>query len=156
MIYVISSSMIIPRHRVPSPQRYKHMERNLVSDSNGLTDLMSSKLGLWIMAAKFEFEVMVSPSSARSLFQRALRLMPQDKKLWVEVIEDRENLIGGMSVFCSILNLNYCTWKWYRNDKRYWIVRNRKHRRMKKMRFYKAKLFKLFLIMLNQRSKVRE
>ncbi len=38
------------------------------------------------MAAKFEFEVMVSPSSARSLFQRALRLMPQEKKLWLEVI----------------------------------------------------------------------
>ena len=45
-------------------------------------------LGLWIMAAKFEFEVMVSPSSARSLFQRALRLMPQEKKLWLEVIID--------------------------------------------------------------------
>jgi len=38
------------------------------------------------MAAKFEFEVMVSPSSARSLFQRALRVMPQEKKLWIEVI----------------------------------------------------------------------
>jgi hypothetical protein len=37
------------------------------------------------MAAKFEFEVMISPSSARSLFQRALRLMPQEKKLWLEV-----------------------------------------------------------------------
>jgi len=37
------------------------------------------------MAAKFEFEVMISPSSARALFQRALRLMPQDKKLWLEV-----------------------------------------------------------------------
>ena len=42
-------------------------------------------VGLWIMAAKFEFEVMVSPSSARALFQRALRLMPQEKKLWLEV-----------------------------------------------------------------------
>lgn len=51
-----------------------------------LTDLINDKLGLWIMAAKFEFEVMVSPSSARSLFQRALRLMPQEKKLWLEVI----------------------------------------------------------------------
>ncbi len=38
------------------------------------------------MAAKFEFEVMVSPSSARSLFQRALRLMPNEKKLWLEVM----------------------------------------------------------------------
>jgi hypothetical protein len=38
------------------------------------------------MAAKFEFEVMVSPSSARLLFQRALRVMPQEKKLWLEVI----------------------------------------------------------------------
>jgi len=37
------------------------------------------------MAAKFEFETMVSPSSARSLFQRALRIMPQEKKLWLEV-----------------------------------------------------------------------
>jgi U3 small nucleolar RNA-associated protein 6 len=43
-----------------------------------------TKYWLWIMAAKFEFEVMVSPSSARSLFQRALRLMPQEKKLWLE------------------------------------------------------------------------
>lgn len=43
-----------------------------------------TKPWLWIMAAKFEFEVMVSPSSARALFQRALRLMPQDKKLWLE------------------------------------------------------------------------
>jgi hypothetical protein len=41
------------------------------------------------MAAKFEFEVMVSPSSARSLFQRALRLMPQEKKLWLEVGANR-------------------------------------------------------------------
>ena len=37
------------------------------------------------MAAKFEFEVMVSPSSARLLFQRALHLLPQEKKLWLEV-----------------------------------------------------------------------
>ena len=44
--------------------------------------------GLWIMAAKFEFEVMVSPSSARALFQRALRMMPQEKKLWLEVNDD--------------------------------------------------------------------
>ncbi|CAF4268362.1 unnamed protein product, partial [Adineta steineri] len=44
-----------------------------------------NKYWLWILAAKFEFETMVSPSSARSLFQRALRLMPQEKKLWLEV-----------------------------------------------------------------------
>ncbi|CAF1959562.1 unnamed protein product [Rotaria magnacalcarata] len=43
-----------------------------------------NKYWLWIMAAKFELETMVSPSSARSLFQRALRLMPQEKKLWLE------------------------------------------------------------------------
>ncbi|CAF4576596.1 unnamed protein product, partial [Rotaria sp. Silwood1] len=43
-----------------------------------------NKYWLWIMAAKFEFETMVSPSSARSLFQRALRIMPQEKKLWLE------------------------------------------------------------------------
>lgn len=68
-------------------------------------------LGLWIMAAKFEFEVMVSPSSARALFQRALRLMPQEKKLWLEVLVDREKIsINKSRLFSSILNLNYSTW----------------------------------------------
>jgi hypothetical protein len=46
------------------------------------------------MAAKFEFEVMVSPSSARSLFQRALRLMPNEKKLWLEVMLSQVFLIS--------------------------------------------------------------
>lgn len=61
------------------------------------------------MAAKFELEVMVSPSSARSLFQRALRLMPQEKKLWLEVRfllkKNKEFLL--ISLFDSISNLNY-------------------------------------------------
>lgn len=58
---------------------------------------MLIKTGLWIMAAKFELEIMVSPSSARSLFQRALRLMPQEKKLWLEVKE-----FEGSNVFLFI------------------------------------------------------
>jgi len=42
------------------------------------------KFWLWILAAKFEFETMVSPSSARALFQRALKINPKVKKLWIE------------------------------------------------------------------------
>lgn len=42
------------------------------------------KPNLWIMAAKFEFEVNESVETARSLFQRALRLMPEQRKLWIE------------------------------------------------------------------------
>jgi hypothetical protein len=63
------------------------MEINIVSNINFcmILNFVFWEIGLWIMAAKFEFEVMVSPSSARSLFQRALRLMPQEKKLWLEV-----------------------------------------------------------------------
>ena len=38
------------------------------------------------MAAKFEFEVNESVETARHLFQRALRLLPDKKKLWLEVI----------------------------------------------------------------------
>ncbi|CAF1121392.1 unnamed protein product, partial [Didymodactylos carnosus] len=65
----------------------------------------SNKHWLWILAAKFEFEVMVSPSSARALFQRALRLMPKCKQLWieyfklellyVELIEKRRAVLDG-------------------------------------------------------------
>jgi len=64
-----------------------------------------NKYWLWILAAKFEFEVMVSPSSARALFQRALRLMPKCKKLWleyfklellyVELIQKRRAVLDG-------------------------------------------------------------
>jgi hypothetical protein len=41
---------------------------------------------LWIMAAKFEFEVNETPEIARQLFQRALRFLPDSQKLWLEVI----------------------------------------------------------------------
>lgn len=40
---------------------------------------------LWIIAAKFEFEVNESIETARSLFQRAIRFVPKNKKLWIEV-----------------------------------------------------------------------
>ncbi len=56
------------------------------------------------MAAKFEFEVMVSPSSARSLFQRALRLMPQQKKLWLEV---RQSFFSLSCVYYMRILLQY-------------------------------------------------
>lgn len=41
------------------------------------------------MSAKFEFEVNESVETARSLFQRALRLLPDKKKLWLEVINSK-------------------------------------------------------------------
>jgi len=44
----------------------------------------NKKPNLWIMAAKFEFEVNESVETARSLFQRALRLLPDKKKVWTE------------------------------------------------------------------------
>jgi len=44
----------------------------------------NKKPNLWIMAAKFEFEVNESVETARSLFQRALRLLPDKKKIWIE------------------------------------------------------------------------
>lgn len=37
------------------------------------------------MAAKFEFETNESVESSRSIFQRALRFLPSEKKLWIEV-----------------------------------------------------------------------
>ncbi|XP_064406834.1 U3 small nucleolar RNA-associated protein 6 homolog [Halichondria panicea] len=40
--------------------------------------------GLWVMAAKFEFEDMKDMSSARSLLQQGLRTNPQSKHLWIE------------------------------------------------------------------------
>ncbi|KAJ1962279.1 U3 snoRNP protein [Dipsacomyces acuminosporus] len=39
---------------------------------------------LWLMAASFEFEVNGNGSAARLLLQRALRLNPKEKKLWLE------------------------------------------------------------------------
>lgn len=44
----------------------------------------NKKPNLWIMAAKFEFEVNESVETARQLFQRALRLLPDKKKIWIE------------------------------------------------------------------------
>lgn len=44
----------------------------------------NKKPNLWLMAAKFEFEDNESVETARSLFQRALRLLPNKKKIWVE------------------------------------------------------------------------
>jgi len=41
--------------------------------------------GLWIMAAKYEFETNESIETARNLFQRALRFLPTSQKLWTEV-----------------------------------------------------------------------
>lgn len=38
------------------------------------------------MAAKFEFEMNESIESSRSIFQRALRFLPNETKLWIEVI----------------------------------------------------------------------
>ncbi len=39
---------------------------------------------LWIMAAKYEFEANESIETARNLFQRALRFLPNNRKLWIE------------------------------------------------------------------------
>ena len=37
------------------------------------------------MAAKYEFEANESIETARNLFQRALRFLPNNRKLWIEV-----------------------------------------------------------------------
>ena len=37
------------------------------------------------MAAKYEFESNESIETARNLFQRALRFLPNNRKLWIEV-----------------------------------------------------------------------
>ena len=41
--------------------------------------------GLWVMAAKFEFEDLKDVSSARVLLQQGLRANPTSKHLWIEV-----------------------------------------------------------------------
>ena len=41
--------------------------------------------GLWVMAAKFEFEDLKDVSSARVLLQQGLRANPTSKHLWTEV-----------------------------------------------------------------------
>lgn len=40
---------------------------------------------LWVMAAKFEFEVMKNASSSRTLLQQGIRANPDSKHLWVEL-----------------------------------------------------------------------
>jgi U3 small nucleolar RNA-associated protein 6 len=64
----------------------------------------NKKPNLWIMAAKYEFDVIESIENARNLFQRALRFIPTSDKLWreyfkmellcVELIMKRKELIG--------------------------------------------------------------
>lgn len=44
-----------------------------------------TKKGLWVMAAKFEFETMKNASSARALLQQGIRANPDSKLLWTEV-----------------------------------------------------------------------
>ena len=41
--------------------------------------------GLWITAAKFEFEERNNIVAARTLFQQGLRVNPTAQKLWLEV-----------------------------------------------------------------------
>lgn len=48
-----------------------------------LLQLQPRNLDAWISAAKYEFETNANAKAARDLFQRALRLNPEDKKLWL-------------------------------------------------------------------------
>ena len=62
------------------------MDKNRVSKIfTALLKIHNTKPSLWIMAAKFEFEVNESIETSRQLFQRALRFLPQSKKIWIEV-----------------------------------------------------------------------
>ena len=62
------------------------MDKNRVSKIfTSLLKIHNTKDSLWIMAAKFEFEVNESIETSRQLFQRALRFLPHSKKLWIEV-----------------------------------------------------------------------
>lgn len=47
----------------------------------------NKKQNLWIMAAKFEFEVNESVETARHLFQRALRLLPDKKSFGLSILK---------------------------------------------------------------------
>lgn len=51
---------------------------------NILTIYLILKIDLWMMAAKYEFEVNESVESSRAIFQRALRFLPDETKLWIE------------------------------------------------------------------------
>ena len=154
-------SMIIRQHRVPLPLRYRPMAISIVSclDDSGLHADVPWLIGLWIMAAKFELEVMVSPSSARVLFQRALRIMPQEKKLWVEVstfackIRGQSLLIRFRLI--SISSSNCSTWNWCKNVKLYWIARQKTWKTGKKTLSCRGKLSKSSFTMLKPRLTVR-
>jgi U3 small nucleolar RNA-associated protein 6 len=62
------------------------MDKNRVSKIfTSLLKIHNANDTLWIMAAKFEFEVNESIETSRQLFQRGLRFLPQSQKLWIEV-----------------------------------------------------------------------
>lgn len=42
-------------------------------------------VGLWILAAKFEFEDKTDVETARTILHQGLRANPHSKKLWLEV-----------------------------------------------------------------------
>ena len=69
------------------------------------------------MAAKFEFEMNESIESSRSIFQRALRFLPNEQKLWceyfkmelmcVELVMKRKELLGIDEQPSDVILLNY-------------------------------------------------
>ena len=72
------------------------MDKNRVSKIfTSLLKIHNTNPSLWIMAAKFEFEVNESTETSRQLFQRGLRFLPQSEKLWIEVCAFVLNLIQG-------------------------------------------------------------
>lgn len=54
------------------------------------------------MAAKFEFEANESIETARNLFQRALRFLPNSKKVWLEVCRNINGTGTGVQFFSSL------------------------------------------------------
>ena len=63
------------------------------------------------MAAKFEFEINESVESSRSIFQRALRFLPNEKKIWIEVKKKKHSSKGFRK-----LNENYFQFKYFRME----------------------------------------
>jgi len=63
----------------------RRMDKNRVSKIiTTMLQIHNKRPNLWIMAAKFEFEVNETPEIARQLFQRAIRFLPNSQKLWLE------------------------------------------------------------------------
>ena len=60
-------------------------------------------LGLWIMAAKFEFEERQDANAARTLFLQGLRVNSSCKKLWLEVNHTATVYYNRVYVFLSII-----------------------------------------------------